>query len=306
MRKKNISGAAKDNIQFVLLALPAFLLILVFSYLPIGGVVLAFKGFNVQEGIFGSPWTGLKNFEFFFTSSDMWRVLRNTVCLNLLFIAGGLVCSVGFAVLLFGIRRKRFIKFYQTVTIMPSFLSWVVVGFMAFTLLDPTRGLINQIIVSTGGDAVKWYSMPNYWPVILLLVSLWHGVGNGSIFYFANLMGMDVELLEAASLDGAKRWQQFLFIILPYITPLIIIMTILNIGSIFRSDFGLFFNVTRNLGVLYPTTDVIDTYVYRALMKVGDVGMSAAVGLFQSVVGFILILGTNLIVRKIEPEDALF
>jgi putative aldouronate transport system permease protein len=306
MRKKLISGAVIDNIQFALLALPAFLLILVFSYLPMGGIVLAFKNFNVQKGIFGSPWVGLKNFEFFFSSSDAWRITRNTVLLNLLFITGKLICSVAFAVLLFGMRRKGAIKFYQTSTIIPSFLSWVVVGYMAFTLLDPTRGLLNHIISAFGGTPVQWYSEPAYWPLILLLVSLWQGVGSGSIFYFASLMGIEKDYMEAASLDGASRWQMFMYVLLPFLVPLITIMTILDIGRIFRADFGLFFNVTKNVGVLYPTTDVIDTYIYRALMKVGDVGMSAAVGFFQSLVGFVLILGANLIVRKIEPDNALF
>lgn len=308
--KKKKGGSVKrvmsDNIQFLLLALPAIALIFVFCYLPMGGVILAFKKFNVQDGIFGSPWAGFKNFEFFFTSSDAWRVLRNTVGLNILFIAGKLICSVAFAILMFGIRRKGMIKFYQTVTIIPSFLSWVVIGFMTYSVLDPTKGLLNKVIEAFGGDPVQWYAEPAYWPVILLIVTLWQGVGSGSIFYFASLMGIEKDYFEAAELDGATRWQQIKYITLPFLIPLITIMTILDIGKIIRSDFGLFYNVTRNVGVLYPTTDVIDTYIYRALMKVGDIGMSSAVGLFQSVVGFVLILVTNLIVRKIEPDNALF
>lgn len=307
-RKGRTGPTAKmtDNIQFLLLAMPAIVLIFVFCYLPMGGVVLAFKNFNVKQGVFGSPWVGFKNFEFFFTSSDAWRVLRNTVGLNILFIFGKLVCSVAFAVLMFGIRRKGTLKFYQTVTIIPSFLSWVVIGFMAYSLLEPTRGVVNRLIQAFGGDPVQWYAVPAYWPIILLLVVLWQGVGSGSIFYFASLMGIDRDYFEAAQLDGATRWQQTRYITLPFLVPLITIMTTLDIGKIIRSDFGLFYNVTRNVGALYPSTDVIDTYIYRALMKVGDIGMSSAVGLFQSVVGFVLILVTNLIVRKIEPDNALF
>lgn len=305
-KEKHSNGKKLDNLQFLILTLPAALLIFVFCYLPMGGVVLAFKNFNVQQGIFGSPWVGWKNFEFFFTSSDAWRVMRNTIGLNVLFIAGKLVCSVAFAMLMFGIRRKRTIKFYQTVSIIPSFLSWVVIGFMTYSLLDPTKGLVNKLIEACGGTGIQWYAEPMYWPAILLIVSLWQGVGSGSIFYFASLMGIEKDYFEAAELDGATRWQQFRYITFHFLLPLITIMTILDVGKIFRSDFGLFYNVTRNVGALYPTTDVIDTYIYRALMKIGDIGMSSAVGLFQSAVGFVLILGTNLIVRKIEPDNALF
>lgn len=300
------SGQLIDNMQFLLMALPAIALIFIFSYMPMGGIVLAFKKFNVQKGIFGSPWVGFKNFEFFFTSADAWRVVRNTVGLNMLFITCKLICSVAFAILLFGLRSKGSIKFYQTTTILPSFLSWAVVGAMTYTLLEPSRGIINQVVTALGGERIQWYSYPKYWPVILLIVSLWQGVGSGSIFYFASLVGIDTEYFEAAELDGANRKQQIKYIILPFLVPLITILTILDIGKIIRSDFGLFFNVTRNVGALFATTDVIDTYVYRALMKSGDVGMSAAVGLFQSVVGFVMILGTNLIVRRIDADNALF
>lgn len=305
-RRKVSNGRWMDNMQFLVLALPAILLIFVFCYLPIGGIVLAFKGFNVQLGIFGSPWVGFKNFEFFFTSNDAWRVVRNTIGLNALFIVGRTTCSVAFAILMFGLLNKISIKVYQTITIIPSFLSWVVIGYMVYALLDPTKGFVNKILVSLGGPEVQWYSEPAYWPVILLLVTLWQGVGSGSVFYFASLMGIEKDYFEAADLDGASRWQQFRYISFPFLLPLITIFTILDIGKIFRSDFGLFFNVTRNVGALYPTTDVIDTYIYRCLMKLNDIGMSSAVGLFQSVVGFVLILGTNLIVRKIEPDNALF
>ena len=185
---------------------------------------------------------------------------------------------------------------YQTVTLMPSFLSWVVVGYMVYALLMPgPMGLVNQIIMLFGGEPVDWYSQPGYWPVILLIVKLWHGVGYNSLFYYASLMGIDKEFFEAAQLDGATKTQEFRYIILPFLKPIIIVMTLLNIGNIFRADFGLFFNVPRNVGALYPATDVIDTYVYRALTQLGNVGMSAAVGLVQSVVGFALILATNLV-----------
>ena len=304
--KRGAVSKRVDNFEFLLLCLPAILLIFCFAYIPMGGIVIAFEKFNVAGGRFGSPWVGFKNFEFFFKSSDAWRTVRNTLGLNLLFMAVGLVASVAFAQMCFSLRRKSAIKVYQTVAIIPSFLSWVVVGYLVYALLKPVGGLVNQVLQKMGHEAVKWYSDPQYWPVILLITSLWHGVGNGSLFYFASLMGIDPEYFEAAALDGATKWQQFRYVTLPFLVPLIVIMQILNIGNIFRADFGLFFNVTRDSGALYPTTDVIDTYIYRALIQVGDIGMSAAVGLFQSVVGFVLILTTNFIVRRIDKDSALF
>lgn len=306
-RLKSLLGRSIDNIQLFILALPAIILLFVFCYLPMGGIVLAFKKFMVNLGIFNSPWAGLKNFEFLFTSSDVWRVVRNTLGMNFLFILFTLVFSVLFAVLMFQLRSRRLVKMYQTVALMPSFLSWVVVGYMVYALLMPgSMGFVNQVILLFGGEPVNWYAQPGYWPVILLLVHLWHGVGYSSLFYYASLMGIDKEYFEAAQLDGATKTQEFRHVILPFLKPIIIVMTLLNIGNIFRADFGLFFNVPRNVGALYPTTDVIDTYVYRALTELGNVGMSTATGLVQSVVGFVLILVTNLVVRRIDPESALF
>lgn len=304
--KSALTSKRLDNVQLALLALPAVALLFIFAYIPMGGIVIAFEKFQVSGGVFGSPWVGFKNFEFFFKSSDAWRTIRNTIGLNFLFMVVGLIGSIAFAMMCFYLRSKRSIKAYQTITIIPSFLSMVVVGYLVYALLKPNGGVINQLVQAFGGDPVKWYSEPKYWPVILLIVTLWCGVGNGSLFYFASLMGIEPDYFEAASLDGATKWQQFRYIILPFLVPLITIMQTLNIGKIFRADFGLFFNVTRDAGALYPTTDVIDTYIYRALIKVGDIGMSAAVGLFQSVCGFVLILITNFIVRRIDKDSALF
>lgn len=304
--RKSLTSKNLDNLQFFILALPAIVIIIIFAYIPMGGIVLAFKNFQVNLGVFGSPWVGFKNFEFYFKSTDAWRTVRNTLGMNFLMIVVGTICNIAFALLCFNLLSKVSVKIYQTVTIIPSFLSWVVVGYLVYTLLKPTGGMVNQLIIFLGGDPVNWYSIPGKWPLILLLVSLWHGVGNGSLFYFASLMGIEQDFFEAASLDGATKWQEFRYIILPFLIPLITIMQILAIGKIFRADFGLFFNVTRDTGVLYPTTDVIDTYIYRALISLGDVGMSAAVGLFQSAVGFVLILITNYIVNKIEPDNTLF
>ncbi len=304
--RRALTSRRLDNLQFLILAFPAIGLLFIFSYIPMGGIVIAFEKFNVLKGIWGSPWIGLKNFEFFFKSSDAWRTIRNTLGLNFLFMAAGLLGSISFAMMCFYIRSRKAVKVYQTVTLIPGFLSMVIVGYLFYSLLKPSGGIVNQLIEALGGNPVNWYSEPRFWPIILLIAVLWHGVGQGSLFYFASLMGIDTDYFEAASLDGATRWQQFRYIILPFLIPLIVIIQTLNIGKIFRSDFGLFFHVTQDSGALYATTDVIDTYIYRSLIQIGDIGMSAAVGLFQSAVGFVLILLTNYIVRRIDSDSALF
>lgn len=296
----------KDNLQLLTLALPAIVLLGVFAYWPMFGVILAFKDYKVPKGIFGSPWAGLKNFQFFFQSQDAWRVTRNTLGLNFLFIVAGIICGVIFALIMFEVQKARHVKIYQTVSIIPSFLSWVAVGYIVYAMLDPTKGIVNQILEFFGHEGISWYSEPKYWPVILLITKVWQSVGLGSIIYYAALMGVDAELYEAAEMDGANKLQKTWFISLPQIIPIIIIMGILDIGKIFRADFGLFYNVTRDVGALYPTTDVIDTYVFRALMAQGNIGMSSAVGLFQSAVCFVTLMVTNAIVRKLSPENALF
>ena len=296
----------RDDINLFLMAIPAITVVLVFSYLPMYGIVLAFKNYNVQKGIWGSDWVGLKNFAFFFKSNDLYRVLRNTLGLNLLFIFFSISCAVCFALMMFEVKKAREVKFYQTISILPTFISWVATSYMVYGLLDNKKGMVNQLIVSLGGEAIKFYSEPNWWPLILLLVTLWHGVGYGSIIYYAALMGTDTNLFEAAELDGASKLQQIRYVSIPQLVPIVTLRLIMAVGGIFRSDFGLFYNVTRNVGTLYKTTDVIDTYVYRALMEQGSIGLSSAVGLFQSVVCLVCILITNKIVKIITPENALF
>lgn len=296
----------KENVQLLSLAMPTILLLGVFAYWPMFGVVLAFKDYKVPKGIWGSPWVGFKNFEFFLKSQDAWRVTRNTLGLNLMFIVVGIVCGVVFALIMFEVKRARQVKIYQTVSIIPSFLSWVAVGYIVYALLDPTKGVVNQVIDFFGGTQIAWYSEPKYWPMILLVTKTWQSVGLGSIIYYAALMGVDSELYEAAEIDGAGKLQKTWFVSLPQIVPIIIIMGILDIGKIFRADFGLFYNVTRDVGALYSTTDVIDTYVFRSLMSQGNIGMSSAVGLFQSIVCFVTLMLTNTIVRRVSPENSLF
>lgn len=296
----------KDNLQIIIMALPALILTAVFSYWPMYGIILAFKDYSYRGGIWGSKWVGLKNFEFFFKSDDMWRVLRNTLGLNFMFIGLCLVASVAFALLLFELRKPGHVKVYQTISILPYFISWVVVSYMVYALLDHNNGMVNRILSQLGLEPVAWYAKPNAWPAILAVVKLWQSTGMGCIIYYAALMGMDSQLMEAAELDGASKWQRTRFVALPHLVPIITIRTIMNIGGIFRSDFGLFYNVTLDQGALYPATDVIDTYVYRALMGMGNVGMSTAVGLFQSVVCFATLMLTNAVVKKVSPENTLF
>ncbi len=306
MKKKKNNMYRKRNLQLWTLAFPAVLLLLVFNYAPMFGIVLAFKDYKVPKGIFGSPWAGMENFKFFFESQDAARVIRNTLGLNLLFIVAGIVLGVIFALIMYEVKRPGQIKTYQTISIIPSFISWVAVGYIVYSLLDPTKGIMNQILAVFGVEGIDWYSSPQYWPVILLIAKVWQSVGLGSIIYYAALMGVDNDLYEAADMDGANKLQKTLHISIPQIVPIIIVMALLDVGKIFRADFGLFYNVTRDVGALYPTTDVIDTYVFRALMQQGNIGMASAVGLVQSVVCFVTLVTTNWIVKKISPENSLF
>ena len=306
MRRKLQSGTVKDNTLMFAMCLPVILYLLIFNYLPMGGIVIAFKNYQYDLGIFNSPWVGFDNFKFFFSSQDALRVTVNTVFLNTLFIVFGRICAIIFALLLFEITRKWAIKLYQTIFMLPYFISWVVVGFMTYSLFNPQLGLLNQLLTAFGLSPVQWYSEAGAWPAILTIASVWKGVGVGCIMFYANLMSIDKGLYEAAELDGANRLQQTWHISIPFLLPTVIILTILSIGELFRGDFGLFFNLTRDVGALYKTTDVIDTYVFRALRVVGDVGMSSAVGLYQSLVGFILICSANAIVRRVQSDCALF
>lgn len=309
MKKKRISKRVfKENLELGALTLPVIILLALFSYWPMFGIILAFKNYKIPKGIFGSDWVNpiFKHFEFFLGSQDAFRVTRNTLGLNLLFILAGTLCAVAFAILLYEIKKATYVKVYQTFAIIPTFLSWVAVSYIVYGLLDTEKGLINQIIRLFGGENVPWYTSPTYWPIILTIVYVWHNVGIDCIVYYASLMGIDEELYEAAELDGAGKWQKIRYISIPHLKPIVIMMTILAVGKIFRADFGLFYNVTRNVGQLYPTTDVIDTYVFRALMVKGNFGMSSAAALIQSVVCLITIVATNAIVKKIEPDNALF
>lgn len=293
------------NIEFWLLCLPAIAFFIIFHYIPMFGATIAFKDFNYADGIFGSDWIGFENFKFFFMSQDAWRITRNTVGYSLINLTLGTAVYVGIALLLYEITNRKCIKTYQTIMIFPHFMSWVIVGYITHVLFSSEFGVLNKIITVFGGQKINWYSDPKVWPVILPLVNIWKNLGMSCIMYYAALMGIDSQIYEAAKIDGAGRWRQTISITIPELVPMIIIMTILSVGSIFRSDFGLYYQIPRDIGALYPTTDVIDTYVYRGLQG-GDVGITAAVGLFQSFVGLVLVVLTNYIVKKIEPDNAMF
>lgn len=299
------------NKAWLLMVLPGTLWLLIFSYLPMFGNILAFKDFKISSGGFidsliNSKWVGFKNFEFLFTSGDAWRITRNTILYNLIFIVLGLVLAVALAITLSELANKRLRKVYQTAMLFPYFLSWVIVSYFVFSFLSFDKGMVNAALSVFGIDPINWYSEPSKWPFILVFMNAWKGVGYGSIVYLAAIIGIDRTYYEAATIDGANKWQQIKNITIPLIVPLMIILTIMAIGGIFRSDFGLFYQVPKNSAVLYPVTDVLDTYIYKGLMTMGNIGMSTAAGLYQSVVGFILIMVTNFIVGKIDPEYGLF
>lgn len=287
------------------ISLPAILFLIVFNYLPMFGTVIAFKDINYAQGIMGSDWVGLDNFKFFFNSQDALRITRNTLLLNGWFILIGTVISVIVGVLMAELSR-RLVRIFQTILFFPYFLSWVVVGFVSYILLNPTYGVVNHVLEFFNISAVDWYSNPDYWPVILTITYLWKNVGYTSIIYFTGLISVDESYFEAAAIDGASRFKQIMKISIPLISPLIIMMVILSVGRIFFADFGLFYFIPRNAGALYETTDVIDTYVFRSLRVTGDLGMASAAGLYQSIVGFVLVVVTNLIVRRFDKDSALF
>ncbi|WP_212691390.1 ABC transporter permease [Vallitalea guaymasensis] len=303
MFKKN---KFKSQVEFFSMTLPVIIHIFIFCYIPMVGIIIAFKDFRYDKGIFGSEWIGFENFKFFFSSQDAWRVTRNTVLMNIIFIITNLIVCVVVAILMYQLTNRVFVKFYQTTMILPHFLSFVVVGFMTYALLNPVHGVLNQMLISMGFEPVNVYTSPKYWPFILPLINIWKTVGMGSVIYYAALMGINKEYLEAAAIDGANKWQVTTKIIIPFLVPVMTILTILAIGNIFRADFGMFYQITRNSSLLYETTDVIDTYIFRALRKFGDIGMSSAVGLYQSFVGFILVIVANTIVKKIDKDSAMF
>ena len=289
-----------------LMALPAVLVFLVFSYVPMLGLVMAFQDLNIAKGIFGSKFIAWKNFEFLFSTTDAWIITRNTVCYNIVFILLNMFLAVLLSILLNELYSKKLAKTLQTIFIMPHFLSMTVVAIIVFSFLSVNNGYLNKMIMSLGYKKVNWYMEPKYWPVILVVVNIWKGIGYQAVVYLASISNISDEYYEVAILEGANKLQQTWYITIPYLKAIITIMLILSIGGIFRADFGLFYTVPQDSGALYPVTDVIDTYIYRSLTTLNNIGMATAAGLYQSVVGFILILIANKIVSRTSPEHAMF
>jgi putative aldouronate transport system permease protein len=297
----------KKYLPLFLMMAPGLLYLLINNYLPICGLFIAFKDIDFSKGILASNWVGLQNFRYLFSTSDAFVITRNTVLYNGAFIIINTVTAVGIAILLNELKSRFWSRFYQSVILLPYLLSMIIVSYLVFSFFSVQLGFMNKTILPLLGlQAVSWYSEPKFWPPILILVNTWKNVGFLCVIYLASIISIDKEYYEAAMIDGATKWQQIRTITIPLITPVIIIMTLLAVGRIFRADFGLFYQVPMDAGALYDTTNVIDTYVYRGLMQLGDIGMSAAAGLYQSVVGFILVLASNSLIRKISKENALF
>lgn len=293
-------------IPIYIMMLPGFLYLIFNNYLPMAGMIIAFKRLDFSKGILASPWAGFENFEYLFGSSDAWQITRNTLVYNIAFILLGIVFGVGTAIFMNEIG-SRWLKVYQTLILIPFLMSYVIVNYLVYAYLAPDVGLVNNSILGPLGKApVSWYMSPKYWPWILTFVNVWKSTGFGAVMYYSAIIGISQDYYEAASLDGATRWQQIRMITLPLIKPMVITLFILNVGHIFNSDFGLFYQVTRNSGILYPTTRTIDVYVYNALMRNNDYAMSSAASVFQSIVGFITLMIANAIVKKVSKENALF
>ncbi len=301
-----------DDLELSLIALPTFIWYILFAYLPMFGIIIAFvrfrpiRGANFLVSLLRSEFVGLYNFRYLFTSPDAAIVFRNTLGYNIVFIVMGVVVPLTLAVMMSMLYSQRLAKVCQTAIFLPYFLSWVVVSYFGMAFLSVNRGLVNQILTAVGRDPVQWYMSPQYWPYILVGVNLWKNVGYGMVLYLASISNIDTTLYEAAVVDGASKWQQVKHITLPLLKPMVIILFILSVGGIFYSDFGLFYIMPRNQGALSNVTQTIDVYVYKALMQMNNLGFASAASFLQSVFGFITIFAANTIVKRLDPERGLF
>ena len=312
MKKAEVKKGKKKNVlkecwPLYLMMLPALLYLLINNYIPMAGMVIAFKKLNFAKGIWASPWAGLKNFKFLFASKDAWIITRNTLLYNVAFILVNMVVGIAIAILITEVRNTKLKKIYQSAILLPFLMSMVILSYIVYALLSAENGLVNNSILPLFHiDPIQWYQKPKYWPAVLIIANCWKGVGYGCLIYIASLIGIDPSFYEAARLDGASKWQEITKITLPSLVPTIITLLLLSIGRIFYSDFGLFYQVPMNSGVLFPTTNVIDTYVYRALIEQGNISMSSAAGVYQSLVGFCVVMLSNWIVRRVDKDQALF
>lgn len=300
-----IKELIKNKVLYLML-LPGLLVLLVNNYLPMFGIVIAFKDYNYTKGFWKSDWVGFENFAYLFNSKAAFQITRNTILYNLAFIVIAATVAVALAIVFNELLNRRLSKVYQSVMFLPYFLSWVVIGYLVFALLSSDMGFINKMLVNSGTPPVEWYVDPRFWPLIIIAVNTWKWTGYDSIIYLATIIGFDKSLYEAAAVDGASRFQQITKVMIPMMMPVITILTLIKVGRIFFTDFGLFFNIPRNSGPLYDVTNVIETYVFRALRQTGDIGMASAAGFYQAVIGFVVVMGANYIVRKIDKDSSLF
>ena len=303
---KTLKSEIRNNWLLYLMLLPAIVYVIVFAYWPMTGVVLAFKDFKTKLGIYNSPWVGLQNFKFLQISGKLGMLTSNTLLYNLAFIAVGVLLEMGFAIILNEVIGRRFKKMLQTVMFLPYFISWVVVSAILFNMFNYEKGTVNNVIVALGGTRFDLYNTGSAWPVTLVIVNAWKKTGYGMVVYLAAITGLDQEIFEAASIDGANVWQKIRHITIPSLLPQMMILVLLALGNVFRGDFGLFYQTIKDNSILLPYTDILDTYVYRSLMQTGDIGMSAAAGLYQSVLCFVTICLANFTVKKVQPDYALF
>ena len=302
-----VQARIRHNIPLYLMFLPGAIYLLINNYIPMAGLVIAFKQVNWNKGILKSPWVGFSNFEYLFKTKEAWNITRNTLGYNIIFIILGTVIAIAVAILLNEITSMMLKKTYQTVILLPYLISMVVVSYLVYAMLSSENGFVNlSILRPLGKQEISWYTESKYWPAILIIIYIWKTFGYNCILYNATLVGIDRGYYEAAVIDGASRWQQIRHITLPELVPTIITLTLMSIGKIFYSDFGLFYQVPMDSGPLYDVTNTIDTYVYRGLIRQNNVGMSSAAGFYQSIIGFVLVLLANYAVRRISKENALF
>jgi len=306
MKKEGVMHELRKNRTLFLMILPAVLIVLVFSYIPLNGLVLAFKDFRYAKGIWGSPWNGLENFRFLFASGKGWQLTRNTILYNVvnLLISQGLALVV--AIVLSEMRGRRFKKTTQSIIFLPYFISWIIVGAFVQNIFNYETGTLNNLLTKFGMDPINMYAIPAAWILVIIFFNSWKWVGYNSVIYIAAVAGLDRECFEAADIDGANIWQKIRYITIPGIKPTLIIIFLLNLGKVLRGDFQMFYQIIGMNGQLYDITDVIDTYVFRSLLSGTDMGMTAAATLYQSVMCFVIINIANAVVKKIDPDYALF
>lgn len=299
-------GDLRKNRIYLLLLIPAVVYVVLFSYIPMGGVIMAFKKYNYSLGLWASPWVGMKNFKFLTLSNRLWTLTRNTILYNLAFIVVGMVMEVGFAIIINEMRSRWFKKVFQSFIFLPYFISWVIASAVIMTFLDYDKGLISRLVKSFGGQMVNVSTTAAPWPFLLVFFRMWKGVGYGSIIYMSSIAGIDQEMYEAAEIDGASSWQKVFKITIPNLIPTMVIMFLLACGQIFRGDFGMFYQLIGNNGVLLETADILDLYIYRAMAGNANLGYGAAAGLYQSVLCFATIMLANFLVKRIQPDYTLF